>query len=266
MLVASFAVALLVDVLFPILVALYLRRRFGAAWRFFLYGALIFFVFQMITRVPLVQVLTGALGVGAWSREGQILWIAGLSLSAGLFEEVGRLVGYRWLFRPNDRTWENALMYGAGHGGIESILLVGILGVLGSLVTVLTLGNANLDAIGLTPVQVAQIQALLAVPGWLPLLGGFERICTMALHIALSVMVLQVFVRRSLRWLWLAIGLHGLANFVIVMGGQLVGAAAGSTTTGNVFAEILVLGFALLSLWIVNRLRPPSGAAEVAVA
>lgn len=266
MLAASYAVALLVDVLFPILVALYLRRRYGVAWRFFLYGALIFFVFQMITRIPLVQVLTGSLGIGGWSLAAQYLWIAVLSVSAGLFEEVGRLVGYRWLFRPKDRTWDNALMYGAGHGGIEAILLVGVLGALTSLLNVLTLANANLDTLGLSATQIAQVKALLALPWWLPLLGGFERICSMALHIALSVIVLQVFARGSLRWLWIAIGFHGLANLVTQMALQGAATATGSAPIGYVASEIVLAGVAVISLWIIRRLRPPASAPELAPA
>jgi uncharacterized membrane protein YhfC len=52
-----------------------------------------------------------------------LLIIAGfLGLSAGFFEESARYVVYRWWAR-DARTWSQGLMLGAGHGGIESILL-----------------------------------------------------------------------------------------------------------------------------------------------
>lgn len=46
-------------------------------------------------------------------------------LPAALFEETGRWTAFRF-FLKNHLTAETALMYGAGHGGAESILIVGI--------------------------------------------------------------------------------------------------------------------------------------------
>jgi len=247
MLALSFAVALVIDIAFPLAVAFYLWRRLGVSWRFFLFGALIFAVFQLFTRVPAVAVLQSALGVTQWPAEAVWAWLFGLSLTAGLVEEIGRWVGYRWLFKPAERTWDNALMYGAGHGGLESILLVGLLGVLPSLINVLVFSQTPPDRLSVPPEAAAQIQQLLTLSWWLPLLGGFERIAAVIFHIGMSVVVLQVFARSRMVWLWLAVALHTLVN---------ISAVGANRVWGAVASEVIVGAFALLAIWLIFRLRP----------
>jgi acetoacetyl-CoA synthetase len=43
-------------------------------------------------------------------------------------------------------------------------------------------------------------------------LAAFERLWTLPIQVAFSILVLQVFTRRSLVWLWLAIGGHALVD------------------------------------------------------
>lgn len=249
MLALSYAVALVIDVAFPIGLALYLRRRLGVAWRFFLFGALIFAAFQLFTRVPAVAILQSMLGVAQWPDLARWGWIFGLSLTAGLFEEVGRWVGYRWLLKPVERTWNNALMYGAGHGGLESILLVGLLGVLPALINVMVFSQTPPSQWNLPPAAAEQVQQLLALNWWLPLLGGFERVASVTFHVGLSVIVLQVFARGRLIWLWAAVGLHTFTNFVAVGINQL---------WGPVLSEVFIGAVALVALWLIFYFRPKS--------
>src|SRR5436853_1735998 len=127
--IALSAIAIVSFIVLPLVLAALAHRRLGVSWRYFGYGALIFFLFQMITRVPIVAVAQAALA--AQLRASQTLQLGFgtiLALTAGLFEEVGRYVGYRWLMRREEKTWSKAVMYGLGHGGLESMLLVGALG------------------------------------------------------------------------------------------------------------------------------------------
>src|SRR5215467_9912701 len=65
----------------------------------------------------------------AWAAGSQALFIGLLfawALSSGLFEEVGRYVGYRVFMGREEKTWSKAVMYGIGHGGAETILQNGI--------------------------------------------------------------------------------------------------------------------------------------------
>ncbi len=55
----------------------------------------------------------------------------------------------------------------------------------------------------------------LAITGIEPIWGGVERLLTLPLHVAMSLVVLRVFTLGQARWLWLAVGLHGLVDFVV---------------------------------------------------
>src|SRR5699024_12503314 len=48
------------------------------------------------------------------------------SLAAGVFEEIGRFIGFRFLLKKF-RSWKDGIAYGIGHGGIESMLVVGMI-------------------------------------------------------------------------------------------------------------------------------------------
>jgi uncharacterized membrane protein YhfC len=219
-------------------------------WRFFLYGALIFFVTQIIIRIPIVQVAQFMLGPALASSQTLLYaWIAVLSLTAGLFEEVGRYLGYRFLIK-DERTWRVGLMYGAGHGGLESMLLVGGLVLLG-LINVIALSTMDLSAVNLPPDQLAQVEAarqqIAGMDWWSPLLGAYERFITIFFQIALSIVVLQAFLRNSFLWVVIAIAIHAVVDFA---------ALSAASTLGLVWTEVLLTLLLPLSFGIIYYFRP----------
>ncbi len=247
-------------IFYPLVLVIILSKHLKVDPHYAGYGALIFFLFQIITRIPLVQVLGGVLAPTLKaSSVALLLWLIALSLTAGLFEEVGRYVGYRWLMRKEQKTWEKALMYGAGHGGIESILLVGLslgFSVLVGLVLLVVPGNV-LPA-SLQTQLGAQYASIAHQPGWLPLLGLWERLWTLPVHLALSVVVVQMFLRGQRRWLWFAIGAHALVDFVSVALPPLLGITG---LTSAFLSEGFVAFFGLLALLVIRWLRsaqPPA--------
>ncbi|HZS78901.1 MAG TPA: YhfC family glutamic-type intramembrane protease [Ktedonobacteraceae bacterium] len=249
-------VALIADVcviLYPIVLAIIAHRRLHVSWKYFGFGALIFFLFQVISRVPLVTWLGSVLApqLNA-SPLFFYIWLTALALTAGLFEEVGRYVGYRWFMRREEKTWNKAVMYGLGHGGLESILLVGGLGLL----TIVNLSAlSSLDLNSLPAAQhgqiVQQVNAINAQPTWFPLLSFWERIWTVPVHVGLSVMVLQVFRRKQLNWLWLAILAHALLDFVAVA----ILHVFGSSVLVYIIDELVIAAFGVAAIWITLKLR-----------
>lgn len=253
--IAATIVAILFEALFPLAAAWLVSRRLHVSWRYFAYGAIIFLIFQLISRVPIVLAIQGALAPQLQaSRPFLFGWLAALALTAGLAEEIGRYVGYRWLFRE-EKTWSRAVMYGLGHGGLESMALVAGLTLLG-LINLLALSTINLAALPLTDEQRElarqQLAAVAAQPDWLPLVGAWERLWTLPVHVALSVMVLQVFRRGQIWWLWLAIAAHTLVNLLaasIAPAFELQGA------TAILIPEVIVTLAGLAGLWVIWRLR-----------
>lgn len=252
--IAASVTAIVFMIVYPLVLAAIARRRLGVGWRYFWFGALIFAIFQLATRVPAVQVIQAIFGKQIAASPALLwTWLAILVVTAGLFEEVGRYVGYRWFMGREEKTWNKAVMYGLGHGGLESMLLVGGLAIL-SLVNLLVLSSVGLSAIPAAQrSQVAQqLQAIAAQPGWLPLLGAWERLWTVPIQVALSVLVLQVFRRGNIGWLWLAILAHAVVDGVSVGVSQVLGSSHLSTT---LIVEGIVAVFGLIALWVIFALR-----------
>lgn len=260
---AAQVAAILFAILYPLALAVVARRRLGVGWRFFGYGALIFFLFQLSSRVPLMQGVQYLIAPQLQaSRALLIAWLVTAAVTAALFEEIGRYIGYRWLMRNEEKTWPKAIMYGIGHGGIESILLVGGLMIVG-LINMIVLPNIPLDTI--PEAQRAQVQAQIAAlqnePAWLPLLGAWERLWTLPIQIAFSVIVLQVFRRGSLRWLWLAIAGHTLVDLSVALPALLNLQGTGAT----LLVEGIVTLFGIAALWVIWRLRDAVVTSDVTI-
>jgi uncharacterized membrane protein YhfC len=154
------------EILLLLVAAALTAAGLGVSWRYFGYGALVFFVFQIATRVPIIQLLhvTAAPQIAS-SPLAHWGWLTFLAVTAALFEELGRYAGYRVLWRHDPKTWDRAVMYGLGHGGLESIVLVGA----GTILTVYRLSglaNGGLAALP-EPQQAAasgQLAAVVAQP------------------------------------------------------------------------------------------------------
>ena len=227
-----FIVSGLLEIVIPLILGLYLTRRLGTSWKTWLVGAIMLIV--SLVRLPLnlfLSQLVLNVSVGSLSY---ILMILIPSLTAGIFEESVRYVGFKYIIKDN--TYENGLTYGAGHGGIESILLVG-LNVLSVGFFILT--NPNI----LSPFL---IDALLVTPEYLPLIGVYERIMAMIAQIGFSVIVMESIRKDDVRYVVAAIGLQAVFDYLAV---PLVNYSI-------LASEILVTGFALgLGYWTYKRVR-----------
>src|SRR5689334_18109583 len=142
--VAAMLAALVFDILYPLALGLFARRRLGVSWRYFAYGALIFVLFQLISRVPITLGIQALIAPQLQASHAVLIaWVAISALTAGLAEEIGRYIGYRWLLKRDEKTWARGVMYGLGHGGIESMLLVaGLVAI--TLIQVLALARTDL--------------------------------------------------------------------------------------------------------------------------
>ncbi len=161
----------------------------------FIVGAGVFIIFALfleqichyyvLNRVsPLSEFMNG--NIWAFALYG--------ALAAGVFEETGRFLAFKTVLRRSKEK-ETAITYGIGHGGIESILVVGI-SMISSLILV-----AAINAMGGVENYVALVPAesqgilrenlntLLLTPPHTFLFAGIERISTIFFHIALSVIV-----------------------------------------------------------------------------
>jgi uncharacterized membrane protein YhfC len=246
-------VSLLFVVAYPLVLAVIAHRRLHVGWRYLAYGASVFLVFQLATRVPAVQLIQAAIG-DQLKASPALTWtsLVVLALTAGIFEEVGRYFGYRVLMRREEKTWSKAVMYGLGHGGFESIVLVGGMMLLG-IINLWSFANGGFAQLPEDQKTLAaqQLQTLNAQPGWVALLGAWERLWTLPIQVAFSVVVLQVFRTGKLIWLlWAVVG-HALVDLVAVGLRQMLGAGVVS----SLVIEGVIAVFGVLAVWIIWRLR-----------
>jgi len=235
---------------FGLALGVFVARRWKQPWGLFGIGA-VTFVLSQVAHIPFNSTVLNALftrvGWASPTSMGAMIGVAAsLGLSAGVFEEGARWLMYRFWARKA-RRWEEAMMIGAGHGGIEAVL-VGVL-VLYALFQALALQGTDLaSVVPADQVETArlQVEAYWAVPWYAALLGALERLFALCLHLSLSVLVLQVFVRRQWAWLPLAIAWHAFVDGAAVAASQVV---------GPYWTEALIGVFALLSLAIVVVLR-----------
>lgn len=263
--IAATIAAICFEVLCPLALGILARRKLGAGWRYFFYGALIFFVFQIATRVPIVTLIGYGQAPAVQSSPAMLmLWLTFLAVTAGLFEEGGRWLGYRWLMGREEKSWNKAVMYGLGHGGLESIVLVGG-GTLVSLLGIRMLSKVGINALPQSQRETVahQLAVLSSQPAWMPLLSAYERFWAIAIQVALSVIVLQVFRRGNLRWLWIAIAAHALVDFTSIVSLRLLGPEHVTTAFAT---EGLITVYGLIALGIIWTLRdqPAATAAQAA--
>jgi uncharacterized membrane protein YhfC len=229
-------------ILLPIGLWIYFRRSFDLPWKLVMAGALTFIAAQVL-HVPLVLGMTSFLQTLPLLANAIIL-----GLLAGIFEETARYLLFKFILR-NARSWQDGILVGLGHGGIESILL----GILAAVSFATMVGYRNIDlstapSIPADQLELArgQVEAYWSAPWYMGLMGFVERVFTICLHVSLSVLVLYAVVYAKPVWFWFAVFWHALLDAVAVYVGQEVGILA---------VEGIIAVFAILSLWIVWVLR-----------
>ncbi len=241
-----------------------LTRRFRLPWRLWWIGMATFFLSQVV-HLPLLALVNRGVYRGAppggWQPAP--LAFAGYALVVGLLagvsEEGLRYAVLRW-WAADARSWKQALLFGAGHGGLEAIGIGAL--VLANFFAMLSVRGRDLSAL-VPPEQLAQaqaqVQAFWGADWWLPLLGAWERFFTLPVHIFLAVLVMRAFTHENRLWLAAAVLWHTLVNAAAVM----VVTAWGALPT-----EGLVMLLGLASLYGAVRLReePPPAAHPPAAA
>lgn len=221
------------EILVPFLLGYALKRRLEVSWRWFFVGGA-FFIASLV-RIPLNNYVSSRVLMQGYGSTLTVLFLAAFpSLTAGLFEEGARYIAYRYVV--DEHSLRSGLMYGAGHGGIESVFLVGV--------NVLALGVLMIFRPSMIPSPI--LGSLLASPAYLPLVGLYERLGAMTIQVGLSVMVLEFFRRNDVRYLVGAVALHFLVDFV----------ALATVRYGWVYPELAVTAAALgMGYWVIKKAK-----------
>lgn len=243
MLTASYIVSFLGMILLPILLWIIFTRKYSLSWKLVLAGGLTFIASQVL-HIPLV------VGLNQFLQSTSLFVTAiVLGLLAGIFEETARYILFKFILKKS-RSWKEGAWVGLGHGGTEAIL-IGISVAL-TLVNMIAYKNIDLSTVpSIPPEQLElakqQVEAFWSAQPFVALLGFFERVFAMCLHVSLSLLVLYGLAKKQAIWFWLALLWHAFVDAVAVYVGQSVGVLQ---------TEGLIAIFAVISLWIVFKMRP----------
>ena len=206
----------------PFLLLVFFRVRKKADILPFFVGCLIMLVFALVLESAMHQAVLSS-PLGALIQGNTLLYALYGGLAAGFFEETGRLFAFKTLLRKRMDKDANALMYGAGHGGFESVLLIGMTMINNLIWTeLINSGNTAVLTGSLTGEALAQVEAsiqtLIETQPLDFLMGGIERLFAIALHISLSVLVWFAVKKKGKFYLFpMAILIHALVDALSVV-------------------------------------------------
>lgn len=243
--IIGMVVTLLLAMAFPIILGAWYKNKSDYAIKALLVGAGVFLVFQLLTRIPLLQYLQTLPQVRQFSQEAFFLYALLLSLSAGLFEEIGRWLGFRFLLRDK-LEYKNGIAFGIGHGGLESVVIVGF-SAINNLVYSFLINTGRFDETvrGAVPEAAADqiVEVLTTTSPATFFAGGIERFLTIIIHIALSLIVMYSVKRRKVSLLFQAIVIHTALNV----------AALTANRVSLLLAEVIVGAFAAVAVVYILR-------------
>lgn len=216
-----------------------LTRKLGVSWRMVGLGCL-----TWLTALPFI--IGVPIAATAIFGQGPLVWPVALSLTAGVVEETSRFLYYRRSAALRDPTnWRGALVAGAAHGGVESIVL-GLQTAMG--VAALFFMRDFLPA---------EMRAIDPQPEYF-LIGAVSRLLIIVGHVGLTVLVWRA-VSRGQGWAYpLAIVIHSAVDLIAFAQPILLPGA-------DWLGYVAIVGLAAGSLWLIRRSRPVQQGIAMAV-
>lgn len=216
--IAGMVFSLAVSFALPIGLFIYAKKKLGAKAAPFFIGCGVFFVMVVMLEAAIHRIVFQLAGEALTGSV--ILYAVYGGLMAALFEETGRYIAMRFLVKPMD--FPNAFMYGAGHGGVEAMLLCGVASIsnIASAVMInsgtMSAQLASLDAKKAADTAAA-LSALWTTPSLTFFAGGVERLLAVVLHVSLSILVFQSIRKKSRKDLLNAYLFHFVIDSLAVL-------------------------------------------------
>ncbi len=187
----------------------------------FFLGCAIFFVFAIL----LEGLFNNTVILTEWGKavkDNPLKFALFAGLSAGVFEETGRFCAFKALRKSGHTDDSTALLYGAGHGGFEAFFVLITTMVMNFFFALyINANNTEVFTKNLDGEKLAQMEQIFdklrTTPWYVYLLGSWERIMAIVIHIANSVLVW--FAAKKIRYVFLfplAILIHAAIDFFVV--------------------------------------------------
>lgn len=257
--ILTFGMVIALETAIPLLLGYLIVKRFALPWRIFLFGAL-FFIFSQVIHIPLLLLLQQpytewVMGISS----SPIIILAAIAIFLGLFsgilEEGIRFLAFSRFFpaRSLPLNRKSALLFGAGWGGIECIIVAVL--VFFSLVSYVLVTSGALDILlanvtHLSAEQAAELDMVLNLTPLDILPGLVERMMVLVLHISFTFLVLLSVLKSRKIFLLAAIAWHAGLNSAVVFLAQTQGIwPVEAFIVANALAGVL----AIRAVWNATR-------------
>ena len=219
--VPSLIITIVLMVAIPVVFFLYWRRKHKEQTNisYLIAGVLGFIVFARMLELGVHYFCILADNpVSRFINGSTVVYVLYGTIMAGVFEECGRHIVLKYIMKKN-RTRENAVLYGIGHGGIE-ILAILLPTMITYLVVAVLFSQGNvehaLSSLKITEETAAaalsSVQAAAAFDYGMMAMNVIERLLAIFLHIGLTVIVYYGICNGKKWYLPLAILLHMLMD------------------------------------------------------
>lgn len=203
--------------LLPVVLGIFLVRKLKVSGKLLFAGAVAFIASQVV-HLP----LNWAIGLLGPPRGAGLLPLPYMAIiagaTAGVCEEVARYVALGVVLRKIRHSWNEAVVFGVGHGGVEAMILGALVAInLGAMI-ILQVWPGLLGLEGETLAQVMKASdSFWRTPWHAPVAGGIERVFAISAHIGMTVLVMRAIATRKLVYLFGAIVAHTVLNAVAVI-------------------------------------------------
>jgi len=254
----AMALSALIGLAIPVVLYIIFRKK-GANHLPFWTGAVTFVLFALVLEQLVYSVI---MKTPFWLTVNSNVWLLGIfgGFMAGFFEETGRYLAMKTVLRKKRANDYNGLMYGAGHGGIEAVILLSVTMII-NVVFSLQMNAGQPSPFG----GVDAAQQLASTPFWMMLVGALERISAVTIHVSLSVLVWFAAKNGKKFWLFpLAILLHLLVDAIAVILSR-----TGVNVwiiEGAVFAMAIAFVLLAIAVWKKNHVAAVEAAPAVEAA
>lgn len=219
--ISALAITVILLIAIPVLFFIYWRKKHREQIniRYLIAGAIGFLVSARMLELGVHYLCIVADNpVSRFINGSTVAYVLYGTIMAGVFEECGRHIVLRFVMKRN-RTRENAVMYGIGHGGIEILTVLLPSMVLYLVIAVLFSGGDVENALSTLKITeetaasaLVSVQAAAAFNFTLMAMNVIERLFAMLLHIGLTVIVYYGIMNKKKIWLPVAILLHMLMD------------------------------------------------------
>lgn len=239
----------LVSTILPISLVIFFYKKEKISLKVVLIAAIAFFISTQILEASIHKVVLVNNKTTAEFFENPWFYMLYAGFMSGIFEEVSRYLMFKFVLK-NNRQWKDGLAYGLGHGSIEAMLLVGVTffnNIImafqinsGNFQKLLQLENAPVDVLNEIYIRMVNL------PSYIWGIASIERICTMIIQVGLSLIVLYAVRERKVIYLFLAILIHAIVDFLPALH------QVGAIQSIAIVEEFLIILTALMLIFIMK--------------